>query len=126
MAVLGFGPPGVAARLAAMPITQLEEIIDTTDVFADDADGLKLRGLYVDMDREPVAHTAHPVPAPGDAGRQEGMNIGLPPPASTCPADAGAGAVVAARLGRPSGGSASGRSPFQSWAWAWRGYRPVT
>jgi AbiV family abortive infection protein len=51
MAVLGFGPPGAAARLAAMPITQLEQILDTTDAFAADADLLKGRGLYVDMDR---------------------------------------------------------------------------
>jgi AbiV family abortive infection protein len=51
MAVLGFGPPGAAARLAAMPITQLEQILDTTGAFADDADMLKRRGLYVDMDR---------------------------------------------------------------------------
>jgi AbiV family abortive infection protein len=51
MAVLGFGPPGAAARLAAMPITQLEQILDATGAFADDADGLKRRGLYVDMDR---------------------------------------------------------------------------
>ena len=51
MAVLGFGPPGAAARLAAMPITQLEQILDTTGAFADDADILKRRGLYVDMDR---------------------------------------------------------------------------
>jgi AbiV family abortive infection protein len=51
MAVLGFGPPGAAVRLAAMPITQLEQILDTTDAFAEDADRLKVRGLYVDMDR---------------------------------------------------------------------------
>jgi AbiV family abortive infection protein len=51
MAVLGYGPPGVAAKLAAMPITQLEQILDTTDAFAEDADRLKLRGQYVDMDR---------------------------------------------------------------------------
>ncbi len=50
MAVLGFGPPGVAARLTAMPVTQLEQILDITGVFADDADILKRRGLYVDMD----------------------------------------------------------------------------
>jgi AbiV family abortive infection protein len=51
MAVLGFGPPGVAARLAATPITQLEQVLDATGAFADDADALKRRGLYVDMDR---------------------------------------------------------------------------
>jgi AbiV family abortive infection protein len=51
IAAIGFGPPGAAARLAAMPITQLEQILDATDAFADDADMLKRRGLYVDMDR---------------------------------------------------------------------------
>ena len=35
-----------------MPVTQLKQILDTTDAFAEDADRLKLRGLYVDMDRE--------------------------------------------------------------------------
>jgi AbiV family abortive infection protein len=50
MAVLGFGPPGMAARFAAMPISRLEQILDATNAFADDADALKRRGLYVDMD----------------------------------------------------------------------------
>src|ERR1700722_7757716 len=50
MAVLGFGPPGMAARFAAMPISRLEQILDATEAFADDADMLKRRGLYVDMD----------------------------------------------------------------------------
>lgn len=51
MAVMKFGPPGAAVRLAAMPITQVTQIIETTDAFARDADRLKLRGLYVDVDR---------------------------------------------------------------------------
>ena len=51
MAVVTFCPPGGAARLAAIPITQLEQILDTTDRFAEDSDRLKLRGFYVDMDR---------------------------------------------------------------------------
>jgi AbiV family abortive infection protein len=51
LAVLGFGPPGIAARFAAMPITEIEQILDRAGVFADDADMLKRRGLYVDMDR---------------------------------------------------------------------------
>ena len=51
LAALGFGPPGIATRFAAMPVTQLEQILDSTGVFADDADMLKRRGLYVDMDR---------------------------------------------------------------------------
>ncbi len=52
MAVVTFCPPGGAARLAAIPITQLEQILDTTDRFAEDSDRLKLRGFYVDMDRD--------------------------------------------------------------------------
>ena len=52
MAVVTFCPPGGAARLAAIPITQLEHILDTTDRFAEDSDRLKLRGFYVDMDRD--------------------------------------------------------------------------
>ena len=50
MAVAGFGPPGMAARFAAMPISRLEQILDATHAFADDADARKRRGLYVDMD----------------------------------------------------------------------------
>src|SRR5258708_27183408 len=44
MAVLGFGPPGMSARLAAMPVTELEQILGTTDAFAEDADALERRG----------------------------------------------------------------------------------
>jgi len=51
MAVVKFGPPGAAARLAAMPVRQLEQVLEETDAFAEDADRLKLRGLYIDMDR---------------------------------------------------------------------------
>jgi AbiV family abortive infection protein len=52
MAVVTLCPPGGAARLAAMPMAQLEQILDTTDRFAEDSDRLKLRGFYVDMDRD--------------------------------------------------------------------------
>ncbi|SRR5712691_4468219 len=51
MAVLGVGPPDMTATLTAMPGTRLEQILNTTGVFADDADVLKRRGLYADMDR---------------------------------------------------------------------------
>ena len=51
MAVVKFGPPGAAATLAAMPVRQLEQVLEETDAFAEDADRLKLRGLYIDMDR---------------------------------------------------------------------------
>ena len=35
-----------------MPVTQLEQILQETDAFAEDADRLKRRGLYMDLDRE--------------------------------------------------------------------------
>ena len=34
-----------------MPLTQLTQILETMDSFVQDADRLKLRGLYVDMQR---------------------------------------------------------------------------
>jgi AbiV family abortive infection protein len=37
--------------MAAMPLTVLKQILDGMDTFAQDADQLKLRGLYVDMQR---------------------------------------------------------------------------
>jgi AbiV family abortive infection protein len=43
--------PSMAVRLAAMPTAQLARILDRTRALAQDADRLKLRGLYVDMDR---------------------------------------------------------------------------
>jgi AbiV family abortive infection protein len=51
IAAMTFSEPGAAARLAAMPLTQVEQILDTANAFAQDADELKLRGLYVDMER---------------------------------------------------------------------------
>jgi AbiV family abortive infection protein len=43
--------PGVAARLAAMPAARATQILKSLNVPADEADRLKRRGLYVDMDR---------------------------------------------------------------------------
>jgi AbiV family abortive infection protein len=43
--------PGAAASLAAMPLTELAQILDTTNACAQETDELKLRGLYVDMQR---------------------------------------------------------------------------
>jgi AbiV family abortive infection protein len=52
MAAVPFSDPGAAARLAAMPVAQVEQILGTADASVRDADMLKLRGLYVDMDRD--------------------------------------------------------------------------
>jgi AbiV family abortive infection protein len=52
MAVVPLSEPGLAVRLAAMSLTKLTKILDAMDAFAQDADRLKLRGLYVDMHRD--------------------------------------------------------------------------
>jgi len=46
-----FSPPGKAARFVTMPASQLAEILDAAQAFAEDTDRLKQRGLYVDVDR---------------------------------------------------------------------------
>jgi AbiV family abortive infection protein len=43
--------PGLSAKLAAMPAAQATRILTTLSAPADEADRLKRRGLYVDMDR---------------------------------------------------------------------------
>jgi AbiV family abortive infection protein len=52
IAAVGAERDRAAARLAAMPVTQLEQILDEMDSFAEDADRLKRRGLYMDVDPE--------------------------------------------------------------------------
>jgi AbiV family abortive infection protein len=51
IAAVTYDPPGVAPKLAAMPAAQVTRILSTLNVPADEADRLKRRGLYVDMDR---------------------------------------------------------------------------
>jgi AbiV family abortive infection protein len=60
---LPFGAPNNAARFASMPPSELAEILDYAQAFAEDTDRLKQRGLYVDVDgsggiREPSEVTA--------------------------------------------------------------------
>src|SRR5262245_21828067 len=43
--------PGSAPRLAAMPAARARQILSTLNAAAEEADRLKRRGLYVDMDR---------------------------------------------------------------------------
>jgi AbiV family abortive infection protein len=51
MAVVPLSEPDMAVRLAAMSLTKLTKILDAMDALVQDADRLKLRGLYVDMYR---------------------------------------------------------------------------
>ncbi len=51
IAAVTYDEPGLAHKLAAMPATQVTQILCTLNLPADEADRLKRRGLYVDMDR---------------------------------------------------------------------------
>ena len=46
-----FGAPGKASRLVTMPLSEVAEILDNAQAFAEHMDRLKQRGLYVDVDR---------------------------------------------------------------------------
>jgi AbiV family abortive infection protein len=50
-AAVPFSPPGKATRFATIPLSEVAEILDSAQAFAEDIDRLKQRGLYVDMDR---------------------------------------------------------------------------
>jgi AbiV family abortive infection protein len=51
IAVVTFDGPGFAPKLAAMPAARATQILCSLNMPADEADRLKRRGLYVDMDR---------------------------------------------------------------------------
>jgi AbiV family abortive infection protein len=51
LARLSYGVPGPAAKLAAMPASELAEVLSALDAPTDEADRLKRHGLYVDVDR---------------------------------------------------------------------------
>jgi len=51
IAAVPVGVPGVAARFATMPLSEVAEILDNARASAQDVDRLKQRGLYVDVDR---------------------------------------------------------------------------
>jgi AbiV family abortive infection protein len=46
-----FSGPAKATRLVTMPLSEVAEIVDKAQAFAENADRLKQRGLYVDVDR---------------------------------------------------------------------------
>jgi AbiV family abortive infection protein len=51
IAAMPFSAPGVAARFVTIPVSEVAEILDSAQASAQDADRLKQRGLYVDVDR---------------------------------------------------------------------------
>jgi AbiV family abortive infection protein len=82
IAAVTFEAPGVAAKLAAMPAAQVTQIIRSLGVSADEADRLKRRGLYVDMDpggriREPSEITAAEVTSQFALARQATASAGM-------------------------------------------------
>ncbi len=74
--------PGIGPKLAAMPATQARQILSTLNTPADEADRLKRRGLYVDMDRngrirEPSEITAADVTGQLAQARQAAASAGV-------------------------------------------------
>src|SRR5258706_487101 len=51
IAAVPLGVPGAATRFVTMPLSEVAEILDSAQASARDADRLKQRGLYVDVDR---------------------------------------------------------------------------
>ena len=51
VAAVPFSAPGMATRFVTMPVSEVAEVLDDAQAFAQDADRLKQRGLYVDVDR---------------------------------------------------------------------------
>jgi AbiV family abortive infection protein len=51
IAVMPYGPPGLATRLVAMPEADLAQVLSAFKVPAEEADRLKRGGLYVDIGR---------------------------------------------------------------------------
>jgi AbiV family abortive infection protein len=51
VAAVSFSDPGVGGKFATIPLSEVAEILDRAQEFAQDVDRLKQRGLYVDLDR---------------------------------------------------------------------------
>ena len=82
IAAVTFEAPGVAAKLAAMPATQVTQILRSLSVSAEEADRLKQRGLYVDMGpsgriREPSEITEAEVTTQYVRARQATASAGM-------------------------------------------------
>ncbi len=82
IAAVTFDMPGLAPKLAAMPAAQVTQVLGALNVPADEADRLKRRGLYVDMDRsgrirEPSEITEAEVTSQLARARQAAESAGL-------------------------------------------------
>ena len=82
IAAVTFEAPGVAAKLAAMPATQVMQILHSLSVSAEEADRLKRRGLYVDIGpngriREPSEITEAEVASQFVRARQAAASAGM-------------------------------------------------
>jgi AbiV family abortive infection protein len=63
IAAVPLGAPTLATKFVTMPLSEVAELLDAAQAFAEDVDRLKQRGLYVDLDtsgqvREPSEITA--------------------------------------------------------------------
>ena len=82
IAAVPWEAPGLASRLAAMPAARARQIVCSLNVPAEEADRLKRRGLYVDMDRagrirEPSEITDAEVTSQLARARQAADSVGL-------------------------------------------------
>jgi AbiV family abortive infection protein len=119
IAAVPFGPLGLATTFVTIPLSEVAEILDNAQAFAQEADRLKQRGLYVDMDRsgqirEPSEVTAAEVLKQVDQARRaaSAVNALLDPSAPAWLASpAAAGAEFSRVLVSAFGETGHARSP---------------
>jgi AbiV family abortive infection protein len=119
IAAVPFGGLGLAARFVTMPLDVVAEVLDQAQASAQDADQLKQRGLYVDVDqsgqvREPSEVTEAAVREQLDRARQaaEAANALLDPAAQLWLANpAAAGVEFSRALVSAFGATGHARSP---------------
>jgi len=104
IAALPFAAPGVESPFGTTPLSDVAEILDNAQAFAQDVDRLKQRGLYVDVDRsgqvrKPSEVTTAEVREQIDRARRavSAANVLLDPGAALWLANPGADAVVFSR-----------------------------
>ena len=119
IAAVPLGAPTLATRLVTMPLSEVAELLDIAQAFAENVDRLKQRGLYVDLDsngqvREPSEVTAAEVRGQLDNTRLAAVAADalLDPSAPARLASPGPAAVEFSRaLVAAFGETASARSP---------------
>lgn len=119
IAAVPLGAPTLATKFVTMPLSEVDELLDAAQAFAEDVDRLKQRGLYVDVDtsghvREPSEITAAEVREQLDRARLAASAASglLDPTAPARLANPGPAAVEFSRaLVTAFGETGSGRSP---------------